>query len=240
MSFAKTVGGHRRGDSAQPRWTDCVHPDHAGLTVSAHNGSRIRWRLGTAARRTHAAPTFGKGAPVGLALTRLAVRSGDEGRRLPESRWSAQRTLARLVGDLARPSRGQDASGSDDRTGCKTVRRRRKCAWLSTITWSRHSRRIEPIRRSAYGFCQGLAGLRLDGLRRAAPADCRVRRETRRESADARRAFERASVAHRTASPERWGRKGRCRECHASPLRRGWNQTLPNNAFVRRQMDVTR
>ena len=36
---------------------------------------------------------------------------------------------------------------------------RRRCRSPSTITWSRHSRRIEPISLSAYGFCHGLDGL---------------------------------------------------------------------------------
>src|SRR5262252_8490083 len=35
---------------------------------------------------------------------------------------------------------------------------RRRCGALSTIMWSKHSRRIEPISRSTNGFCQGLAG----------------------------------------------------------------------------------
>src|SRR5690349_10372196 len=30
---------------------------------------------------------------------------------------------------------------------------RRKCASPNTITWSMHSRRIEPINRSTYAFC---------------------------------------------------------------------------------------
>src|SRR6266480_4878306 len=32
---------------------------------------------------------------------------------------------------------------------------RRSCLSLNTIRWSRHSRRILPISRSAYGFCHG-------------------------------------------------------------------------------------
>ena len=36
---------------------------------------------------------------------------------------------------------------------------RRRCCSLKTITWSRHSRRIDPINLSAYEFCQGLNGL---------------------------------------------------------------------------------
>src|SRR5215510_8004970 len=35
---------------------------------------------------------------------------------------------------------------------------RRRCRSSRTRTWLRHSRRIEPIRRSANGFCQGLWG----------------------------------------------------------------------------------
>src|SRR6266446_7095118 len=33
---------------------------------------------------------------------------------------------------------------------------RRRCRSLSTRTWSRHSRRTEPMSRSAKGFCHGL------------------------------------------------------------------------------------
>ena len=35
---------------------------------------------------------------------------------------------------------------------------RRRCASPKTIMWSTHSRRIEPINRSAKAFCQGEAG----------------------------------------------------------------------------------
>src|SRR5437588_6562350 len=35
---------------------------------------------------------------------------------------------------------------------------RRNDLWFHTITWSRHSRRMEPTSRSAYGFCQGDRG----------------------------------------------------------------------------------
>jgi hypothetical protein len=35
----------------------------------------------------------------------------------------------------------------------------RRCRSPTTITWSRHSRRIDPISLSAYGFCDGLDGL---------------------------------------------------------------------------------
>src|SRR4030081_3425278 len=36
----------------------------------------------------------------------------------------------------------------------------RRCRSLITTTWSRHSRRIEPISRSAYAFCHGERGRR--------------------------------------------------------------------------------
>src|SRR5664279_456414 len=35
---------------------------------------------------------------------------------------------------------------------------RRRCASPKTTTWSKHSRRIDPINRSAKPFCQGEAG----------------------------------------------------------------------------------
>jgi hypothetical protein len=38
------------------------------------------------------------------------------------------------------------------------VRMGRRWRSLRTMTWSRQSRRIEPIRRSANGFCHGLRG----------------------------------------------------------------------------------
>src|SRR5437016_12228311 len=48
------------------------------------------------------------------------------------------------------------------------------------MTWSRHSRRIEPITRSAYGFCHGLTGLQITS---ATPIP--ATRRTERVSADA-------------------------------------------------------
>src|SRR3989442_10564982 len=42
--------------------------------------------------------------------------------------------------------------------GSYAVSVRRRCRSLRTTIWSRHSRRTEPMSRSANGFCQGLQG----------------------------------------------------------------------------------
>ena len=60
--------------------------------------------------------------------------------------------------------------------------RRRRWVSFSTTTWSRHSRRSVPMRRSTYGFCQGDRGAVLtswipmdcDAARERDPVDCIV------------------------------------------------------------------
>jgi hypothetical protein len=39
------------------------------------------------------------------------------------------------------------------------MRVRRRCASLKTMTWSKYSRRMQPIKRSTAGFCQGARGV---------------------------------------------------------------------------------
>jgi len=55
----------------------------------------------------------------------------------------------------ARPSRERDACARRDSSRGNLRRRRRRCRSFSTITWSRSSRLMVPITRSAKGFCHG-------------------------------------------------------------------------------------
>ena len=54
---------------------------------------------------------------------------------------------------------GPGAAGTDAKYPVRMVRRWRS---LRTRTWLRHSRRIDPMRRSANGFCHGQCGCRED------------------------------------------------------------------------------
>src|SRR5258706_16108300 len=64
----------------------------------------------------------------------------------------------------------------------------RRCRSPNTTTWSRHSRRIEPISRSAYPFCHGErlpAPIRSET--RAMPPDDRIRLDDRQRIASLRK-----------------------------------------------------
>ena len=73
----------------------------------------------------------------------------------------------------ARPSRERDACARRDSSRGNLRRRRRRCRSFSTITWSRSSRLMVPITRSAKGFCHGERGVVRTSARPMAFTRCR-------------------------------------------------------------------
>ena len=86
LSFAKTALALRRDKLPGSEARVATQSDRDELWRRSRRTPRLIEPNGWCATRADTAPMSSTCAPAGLALTRPAARSGDEGRRLPASR----------------------------------------------------------------------------------------------------------------------------------------------------------
>ena len=141
---------HRRSDSVDARSTSAE--ETRGLLLAPNEAPVSRGCGGLvqptgAPRIVSRSPTASRG-PVPTrnpsAIMPPAVRSDDGVRRPPG--WRDRALLRPLDGAACRRVPGEGEVTPGVMVDPRYVRRtRRRCGSLSTMTWSRHSRRIEPI-----------------------------------------------------------------------------------------------